>query len=191
VSDDPETQALFAPGEAPEFRRQLLAVSVRAVLWMIALVVGYYLLPLSGRFDTSEIILLVLGLAGFSVVLFWQIREITRNRYPRARAVQAVAILVPLLLILFASTYYLMSRADPGYFSMQLSRTTSLYFTVTVLSTVGFGDIVPRVDAARVVTMIQMLVDLVTFGLIIHLILGAVRVGVMRQAVARNEEARE
>jgi hypothetical protein len=158
---------------------------------MTALVVGYYLLPLSGRFGASELIMLVLGLGGLSMVLLWQIREITRNRYPRARAVQAVAILVPLLLILFAATYYLMSRADRGYFSMPLSRTTSLYFTVTVLSTVGFGDIVPRVDAARVVTMIQMLVDLVTFGLIIHLILGAVRVGVMRQSVARSEEARE
>jgi hypothetical protein len=37
-----------------------------------------------------------------------------------------------------------------------LSRTDALYYTITVFSTVGFGDITPRADLARIVTMVQM-----------------------------------
>jgi voltage-gated potassium channel len=37
-----------------------------------------------------------------------------------------------------------------------LSRTDALYYTITVFSTVGFGDVTPRADLARIVTMVQM-----------------------------------
>ena len=34
-----------------------------------------------------------------------------------------------------------MAASDPAGFSQPLDRTTALYFTMTVLATVGFGDI--------------------------------------------------
>ena len=53
-----------------------------------------------------------------------------------------------------------------------------------MFSTVGFGDIVPRTDLARVVTMVQMLGDLVFVGLVLHLMVGAVKLGLQRRAAA-------
>jgi len=86
-----------------------------------------------------------------------------------------------LLVILFAIAYVSMAVADPANFSVQLSRSASLYFTITVLSTVGFGDIVPRTDPARLVVSLQMLLDLVVIGVILKVIVGAARTGLERQ----------
>jgi voltage-gated potassium channel len=51
-----------------------------------------------------------------------------------------------------------------------------------VFSTVGFGDIAPVATAARVTTMVQMLGDLVVVGLVLRVMLGAVREGRERRA---------
>jgi hypothetical protein len=51
-----------------------------------------------------------------------------------------------------------------------------------VFSTVGFGDITPVADAARVTTMVQMLGDLVVVGLVLRLMLNAVKAGRERRA---------
>jgi hypothetical protein len=67
--------------------------------------------------------------------------------------------------------------AEPQAFSEPLSRTDALYFTITVFSTVGFGDIVPVTDGARVATMVQMVGDLLVVGLVLRVMLGAVKAG--------------
>ena len=54
-------------------------------------------------------------------------------------------------------------------------RCRALYFTVTVFSTVGFGDITPTSDPARAVVMVQMIGDLVFIAVVIRLILEAAR----------------
>ena len=55
-----------------------------------------------------------------------------------------------------------------------LDRTSALYFAVTVFSTVGFGDIAPCTDPARLVVTVQMLADLAVIAVVIQLIFGAV-----------------
>jgi hypothetical protein len=88
----------------------------------------------------------------------------------------------------FASLYVAMARADPAAFGGELSRTEGLYFTVTVLSTVEFGDITPKTDPARVITMIQMLLDLVLQAALAKLIVGAAS---QRSAQVRSSNAHE
>jgi voltage-gated potassium channel len=53
-----------------------------------------------------------------------------------------------------------------------------------VFSTVGFGDITPLTQPARVVTMVQMLGDLVVVGLVLQVMLGAVKAGRQRRDAA-------
>ncbi len=48
-----------------------------------------------------------------------------------------------------------MSANDPATFSEPLTKSGSLYFTVTVFSTVGFGDITPVTDTARLIVSVQ------------------------------------
>ena len=86
---------------------------------------------------------LVAGIVGVALLLAWQIRDIAQSPYPRIRAAGAMATSVPLFLILFATTYYLMGQNSEASFTEPLNKLDALYFTVTVFATVGFGDIAP------------------------------------------------
>jgi hypothetical protein len=72
-----------------------------------------------------------------------------------------------------ASTYVVMAKFSASNFSGQLSHTDALYFTVTVFSTVGFGDIAARTEAARLVVTTQMIADIVILGIAAKTIVGA------------------
>jgi hypothetical protein len=102
--------------------------------------------------------------------------------YPRLRAFETLTIGIPLLLIVFASAYYLIQNGDPDSFTQSLSKTDALYFTITVFSTVGFGDITAKTELARILVSIQMMFDLAVFGLVAKLIFGAVEVALKKKA---------
>ncbi|MDN5931390.1 MAG: potassium channel family protein [Pseudonocardia sp.] len=167
---------------SPSGRRRTVTLALlRAAVSAALLVVVYYLAPLDGPLDIGAGIGLVLGLVVLAVVIIWQVRAILASDVPRLRAIQSVAIAVPTFVVLFAATYAVMSSNDPDGFSEVLGRTDALYFTVTVFATVGFGDIAPRSDVARIATMIQMVLGLVVVGLIAKIVLGAVQVAVQRR----------
>jgi voltage-gated potassium channel len=124
---------------------------------------------------------LVAGLVVFVGLVAFQVRAIRASPFPGLRAIEALATSVPLFLALFAATYFVMARLSPGSFTAPLTRTDALYFTVTVFSTVGFGDITAKTETARLVVTGQMIADLVILGLAIKAIVGAVRRGRQRQ----------
>ena len=76
-------------------------------------------------------------------------------RPPQARAIQAIATGVPLLLVLYAATYNVIAHNQPDSFSEALSLTGALYFTITVFASVGSG--VPWTELGRIVVMTQMI----------------------------------
>jgi voltage-gated potassium channel len=57
-----------------------------------------------------------------------------------------------------------------------------------VFSTVGFGDIAPHGDVARIIVTIQMLLDLVVIGSVVRLLTTAAKIGSDRAAVAGSAE---
>jgi hypothetical protein len=89
------------------------------------------------------------------------------------RAAVAMATIIPLFIVLFAWIYLTLARSQPAAFGVPLDRSSALYFTVTVFSTVGFGDITAKTDVARLVVTVQMLADLAVLAVVIRLIFGA------------------
>jgi voltage-gated potassium channel len=168
----------------PRQRRRLLALTlVRAVITAFVLVAVYYLLPVDDEWRLSSALRGVVGFALFVGVLIWQIRKVLTSKHPDLRAIEALAVTLPLFLLLFATTYFLMSVHGTGTFTQeQLSRTDALYFAVTVFATVGFGDITATSEGARLVVTFQMLLDLVILGLGIKAFTSAARVGRERQS---------
>ena len=164
-------------------QRRSLAVRlvIRSLVVAILLFVAYYTLPMV-RPERGSLIVLVVGIAVLALVLLWQVRAIMGSPYPRLRAFETLTIGIPLLLIVFASAYYMIQNADADSFTQQLSKTDALYFTITVFSTVGFGDITAKTELARILVSIQMMFDLAVFGLVAKLIFGAVEVAMKKKA---------
>ena len=138
----------------------------------------FYLLPLDRLAGAPLGLSLAVGLLALASMTAYQVRAIIRARYPGIRAIEALAVTAPLFLLLFAATYALMAQADADNFNVHaLTRTDSLYFTVTVFATVGFGDITATSQTARLIVTAQMILDLIVLGLGIRVFLGAVQRG--------------
>jgi voltage-gated potassium channel len=163
-------------------RRAIAVTILQTVGTSGVLLFLYYEAPLDRALDPVSGLLFVLALALFGAVVGYQVRSILRSSRPRLRAIRALGVAVPLLLVVFASTYFVVATQEAGAFSEPLNRTDSLYFTVTVFSTVGLGDIAPVTQLARILVTVQMLVGLIAVGLIAKLVLGAVQVAVARKA---------
>jgi voltage-gated potassium channel len=154
----------------------------RTIVWGVLRIVGstavlltlYYLLPLSHSSLASAVTILIIGVAVFIGLVAFQVRSIIRSPFPGLRGIEALATSVPLFLLLFASSYVVMAGMSASNFGERLTHTDGLYFTVTVFSTVGFGDITAKSQAARLVVTGQMIGDLVILGLAIKVIVGAV-----------------
>jgi voltage-gated potassium channel len=177
----PPAVGVDRPRLPPHVRRRAARALLSSATVSTAVVTGYFVLPLSSAFTTATVLVLVGGLSTVGLLLVWHLRSILRSPYPRVRAVAALATTLPVFLVVFATTYFVMSRTNAGQFSEPLSRLDSAYYTVTVFATVGFGDITPLTSAARVATMLQMIGDVVLVGLVVHVIVGAVRLGLRRQ----------
>lgn len=156
--------------------RSLLTITV---LWVVLFGVYFYerFIDLS---HTGPVLELVIGVILIVVVLVFQYRKITSARYPMVRAIEAVCTIIPFFLVIFSMIYLSMSIAAADNFSVHLDHIKALYFTVTTFSTVGFGDITPTTDIARLVVSVQMLLDLVLIGVGLRLMLNAARTGLAR-----------
>jgi hypothetical protein len=91
------------------------------------------------------------------------------------QATESGIIAIAAFIILFALLYVGLAQADATHFSEPLDRVSAFYFTVTILATVGFGDIAARSDAARVVVTVQMLLDLALIAVIVRVYSSAAR----------------
>lgn len=141
------------------------------------LVAVYYVLPLDHVSQPTVVTVLLIGLAGFVALVVFQVRSIIRAPHPLLRAVEALSTCVPFFLLLFAATYVALAALSPAGFGEPLSHSDALYFTVTVFSTVGFGDITAKTETARLVVTAQMVADLIILSLAVKVIVEAVRRG--------------
>lgn len=163
----------------------VLLVSVLEIGAITAALFGLYaLLPLEGA-DSRDGWLRALG-SGLLllVVLAWQISGVRHADRPVLRAARALTFAVVLFMVLFASYYGALSHATAESFNHPLDRVAALYFTITVLSSVGFGDLVPVSEAARLAVSVQMVADLALLGAVIKVLFGAARARLDEQRAA-------
>ncbi|NKY86510.1 potassium channel family protein [Nocardia veterana] len=177
---DPHQQWL--PAENPRRRRLLLAAAARTALTTVVLTTLYFVLPLHGP---NRIGLWAELAGGFVVVIAliaWQVRRVVAARYPGLRAVEALALTAVVFILLYATIYYELSVTAPDSFTALLTRVDALYFTVTVLGTVGFGDLAATTQVARILVTVQILADLVLLGAGVRLLVAAAHRGRARSA---------
>jgi hypothetical protein len=165
-----------------DVRRAVVRALFRAAVTAALLIALYYVVPMKSAMDTKAVVGLILALLALAAIIVWRVRDITRSEHPGLRAIQTLAIVVPLFILAFAATYYLAERANGSNFSEPLTRSGALYFSVTVFSTVGFGDITAKTDGARLVVTAQMFLDLLLLGFGARVFVGAVKLGRQRHS---------
>jgi voltage-gated potassium channel len=178
----PEAPAQRLAELSPSVRRKaLLKTLLMIIVMFVAILALYFVLPLSAKELTAAPVLLVtLAACAFLAVLVWQVRGILRADLPGLRAAQALVVAAMLLITGYAALYVALSQSDGG-FSEQLTRSSGLYFSVVVFSTVGFGDIAPRSDLDRLVVTSQILVDVVFIAAVARVFIGASKASLQRR----------
>ncbi len=134
----------------------------------------YFLVPMN-RHELSQgppllrAVLLLASLLLVTLLLAAQVRRSLRpDRLPLERLSPLLGA-VNLVVVFFALIYY----GNAEDFAGLETRLDALYFTVTTLCTVGYGDIVPLGPGVRAVATIQMIFDLVIVTTAISLIVNA------------------
>ncbi len=162
----------------------LVRSALRALAFVVVLLVVYWVIPLNESTGTTitVVVLCSLGLVLFAIVFVRRLRAITRSDYPLVTAGESLIEVLAVFVVLFAMIHLAIADAAVDSYSERLDRLDAIYFAVTVLTTVGFGDISPVSSSARLATTIQMLADL-------FLIAAAARViiGVARRSDARRQ----
>ena len=62
-----------------------------------------------------------------------------------------------------------------------------MYFSSTIFTTVGFGDITAKSEAARLVVTVQMWLNLLFLGLVVRLVVNAVKFNQQRRTIEASD----
>jgi hypothetical protein len=131
-----------------------------------------------GRLGTVafEVIFIVFWLIlFFPLYLRHQINRIETSGRPATSWIEALIVIGALFLAIFAHVYRILGQNGPTAFTEPMDVLNSYYFSLTVLSTIGFGDISPVTPVAKIFTMLQMVCDLALIGLVVRVLASAAR----------------
>ncbi|WP_371480803.1 potassium channel family protein [Kitasatospora sp. NBC_00315] len=145
--------------------KQLRSSAVRD--WILLLVglpillVCYFTLPLD-RLGTERPVLswtlFCLALTLLTVLLLRKMWQVLTGAGGRPGL--GLVFLIGLALIVFAATYYGLGHGTQEFAGLN-TRLDSLYFTVVTMSTVGYGDITPAGQVARLLVVLQIFYNFV------------------------------
>lgn len=131
----------------------------RAWFWLLCastlLMFGYFTLPLEllgERRPRLSWLAFVAAMVGMSWLMLAKIVGVMRGT--AKRPVVWLIFLIFLALTIFAGTYYVLGSHKPEFAGLE-TRLDALYFTVVTMSTVGYGDITPAGQTARLVVTLQ------------------------------------
>jgi len=169
-------------------RRQLLTIAaIRSLASIAVLVTAYFLLPFTRLLSGRLIVAFGAGVLLVIAVLTAQTVAALRSAYPRLRSVEAMGTSIPLFLVVFSTTHYLVSESNPASYSEPMTRFDALYFTMSTFATVGFGDITAISLPARFVTLVQMIGGLILIGVVARLLIDAARLRTQDRGSSNQE----
>jgi voltage-gated potassium channel len=146
-----------------ESPREVARDVITTMLAIAVLTAVYYLLPLPGRMrEVSWAILFSIGLVVLAALIVLSVVQLVRAG-PDVR-VRSLVVLLCVAILYFSYVDVVLAKA-PGQFVQLHTRTDSLYFAISTLSTVGFGDVHASGQLARIAVTLQIVFNLVFLGL--------------------------
>lgn len=127
------------------------------------------------------VVALVLVALVYLILAVWSVARINKSRHPLRAGLTLLAVMVTAVVVMFALTYVTMSAHNPASFNVALDKVSALYFTMTILTTVGFGDIHAVTHAAMIAVMVQMVISLTLITTVARVIVSAARQATRKQ----------
>jgi voltage-gated potassium channel len=149
---------------------------VRLLLSVLGMLVIFYTVPVNADESTGRVVISILltflGVAALAWGIFEQIRRQLRSR---SEDIHTLVMLLPLAAVLFALAFFVLDEHSPSQFDGLSTRTDALYFTLSTLTTVGYGDITAHGQVARVLVIFQLVFNAVFVGAAVSTIVGTIR----------------
>ena len=163
--------------------KQLVLTFVLTLVVVAVMVAVYSVAPEpDGTWSNWQFIVFgTLCLAGYLGLIVASLRPLPRSSHPFIDGALFVVVLATVMILSYSWMYLSLSNANPNSFTEVLDKPTAVYFTVTVLSTVGFGDITPSLQTPRMVTMSQMLLGFTLFTIAIRAVTQTARQAIHNQ----------
>lgn len=157
---------------------------LRLIRAMVVTAIGlalYLVVPLPRENTVSEVVILVLALGAVVAVAGWAVQRAWLKEKVAER-LRLLALVLYVAVIVFALAYVSIGTSNPAAFTESMDRVDALYFTATVLATVGFGDITAVSHGARLLVTFQMVFNILVVSTALGLIINA-----PRQSAERRE----
>lgn len=140
-----------------------LWVLARSVAGVVLVLTAYYTLPVELHKDADVVKAIgfgvcVLGLAGLILYL------ISAHPVGGVPARAEGLLYAAMVSVVFFATVYVRLADQPAQFEGLVTRTDGLYFTLVTAATVGYGDVHPVGQGARVAVMVNIAFNLVFLG---------------------------
>ena len=161
---------------------------LRPLVSLLGILVVFYALPIGGlALETATVVAVLVTLAGAGL-LGWAIVGQVRRQLAGDTEVRVdiLLTLLSLVAVVFAFGYLLLENASPGQFAGLETRTDSLYFTLSTLATVGFGDVHAVGQVGRALVSTQIVFDLVFVAALIATLSGRLRYRPAERALPRD-----
>lgn len=160
--------------------RSQVTRALGTVALIAAATAAYYAIPVPGRMrESSWAIMFSLGVVVLGLLIVLSVRRLLRaGEDARIRAL----VLLLTLTVLFFSWADDSVAALPSQFTELTNKTDALYFNISTLATVGFGDVHPVGQLARAAVTLQIVFNLVFLGAAVSVITSFFR----RRAVGRS-----
>ncbi len=162
-------EPLSGTSQSPRRKSQELVMlslfGARTVIPAAIILAVYALLPVAdvvGQVGAGLVI--VMALLVYTYLVIRQMRRLATSKTPLMLVGQSLVLAVVLFVAIFALGYAALSANNPSYFNEPLTKASALYFSMTVTSTVGFGDIVAVNDTSRSLVTFQMFMALVVLA---------------------------
>lgn len=140
------------------------------------MLVVFYAVPVSTEASAGRAtITVVLTLLGIAALAWAIVEQVKRQLHSRSEDVHTLVMLLVLVAMVFALGFFVLETHLPGQVSGVSTRTDALYFTLSTLTTVGYGDVHASGQLARGLVILQLVFNAVFVGALVSTVVGTIR----------------
>jgi voltage-gated potassium channel len=163
----------------------------RGLLALAGVLVAYYAAPVGEVPSKWDIVLAAAGLiAGLGALVFVVVRQVRLMAQfeagdPSVR-LDVLVLVVFVVVPIFSLGYYAIEQGDASQFADLGTKTDALYFSLSTLATVGFGDVHATGQLARALVIVQIVFDLLFVAFVVSVLTTQLRARAADRHAARG-----